>query len=546
MRNMKYLKLYEAFDSEILSGTVKFLTKQSKNTFLSKVTDICNRFDFPLSRLDDTLFKYLPYNRAIMAKPDSKEGIKCSYESEWIKGEYCDGGKVKRTWGKGVRTVECPNCGGSGLLTGSTKADIIKYWFDKDGKFIKETGSDGTVIKTSKLNKFSLDPSSYKKGEIIERYEDLKKYNGSLVYFYEFASRRDTVCYLHVEGDKIFLIQNNTNSWNRRPNLIIDPNMQILEYNVGYFDRTYASSRKKGLVLLKHKLDLLTESEYTDKEVSYNRLGISLNQSNNILESLKDAHFAIVMDISKIKSFNVSKSKIKTDREESKSGAYAMLKNDDIRRLNLNKYINEIASRTNFSSDALENFKSFIKVALRLLGGRNILYHIMEGTNFNSLSVLYSLSNKLHDLITRVSNDDENAEYYLSDLNRYIESHIRNALEYKERVNSRKRTVLGNIPSDAKKDIYLAVDDLSSFIYDILSNKDLETIEDFEIFIQDIKYIKQTLLSDRVGIAVVRDFVNVMSSSGTRTNYGSFLPNHPDGILKNIDIIKNILKRKIE
>ena len=62
MRNMKYLKLYEAFDSEILSGTVKFLTKQSKNTFLSKVTDICNRLDFPLSRLDDTLFKYLPYN----------------------------------------------------------------------------------------------------------------------------------------------------------------------------------------------------------------------------------------------------------------------------------------------------------------------------------------------------------------------------------------------------------------------------------------------------------------------------------------------------
>ena len=62
---MKYLKLYEAFESNILSKTLKYLSKGSKDSFLKEVKQICDEMDFPYSKLSDEYFEYLPFNNAL-------------------------------------------------------------------------------------------------------------------------------------------------------------------------------------------------------------------------------------------------------------------------------------------------------------------------------------------------------------------------------------------------------------------------------------------------------------------------------------------------
>lgn len=550
---MKYIKLYEAFDSEILSGTVKFLDKSAKRVFLSDIKDICTRFDFPLSKLNDSLFKYLPYKKALMAGPDRREKEKCEYESEWIKGEFCKSGKVKRSWGKGVRIVECPHCKGTGLEPVRVEADIIKYWFNKDGKYITKTGSDGTITSSTELSNFSYNLDDYTKGRIIRTYDELLKLDGELIYFGRFSGYQNIISYVHVEDNRVFFIQNAVSHSGRNIKLKIQGGMRVLEYTRNFMDSTYTTTTSdvKGLRLLKPNTakTLIHKMEYTDKGLNFNRNGISLYHDNNIISNLREAHFAIILDISKIKPLNISNSKIKSDRVESKSDAYALLKDEDIKRVNIARYVNEIAKRSSFTVDSLKNLTNFNKVILRIMGGRNILYHLASGTNFSTINRLYTLSNRLYDITNKLSSSDEtfdDAERLLSELNQTLKSYLNDSNEINTRIDTRKRDNLSKMDAERKR-VFDKIVEFSNVIYGVISNKELETLEDLEIFVQDMKYIKQLLGSDRIKINSLNDYFNVMSSSSTRGQYYSYLPtNNLDTLFKNIDSLESIIKRKIE
>ena len=94
---MKYLKLYEAFESNILSKTLKYLSKGSKDSFLKEVEQICDEMDFPYSKLSDEYFEYLPFNNALKK------------------------------------------------IDGSNK--IYKFWLNSDGDLINTTLTDGEILK---------------------------------------------------------------------------------------------------------------------------------------------------------------------------------------------------------------------------------------------------------------------------------------------------------------------------------------------------------------------------------------------------------------
>ncbi len=47
---MKFIKLFEAFESNILPKTLNFLSEDSKKTFLKKVKSYCDNIDFPYSK----------------------------------------------------------------------------------------------------------------------------------------------------------------------------------------------------------------------------------------------------------------------------------------------------------------------------------------------------------------------------------------------------------------------------------------------------------------------------------------------------------------
>ena len=67
---MKYLKLYEGFESNRISAILSFLNKKIEDKsnikeFLNDLSKLAKKYDFPLSTLSDKEIQYLPVNKAL-------------------------------------------------------------------------------------------------------------------------------------------------------------------------------------------------------------------------------------------------------------------------------------------------------------------------------------------------------------------------------------------------------------------------------------------------------------------------------------------------
>ena len=69
---MKYIKLYEAFESEAITNTIKFLTKKigQKNTdsFFDDIKRLMTQYDIPISRIKENDLEYIRVSKAIKIK----------------------------------------------------------------------------------------------------------------------------------------------------------------------------------------------------------------------------------------------------------------------------------------------------------------------------------------------------------------------------------------------------------------------------------------------------------------------------------------------
>ena len=89
MKNLKYISLFEAFESNLLSNTFKMVNPSEKNKFKSVLENICGKLNFPMSSLSDDLFIYEDtFNRALRLTVSDEA---CDNESDTIPGEKCSG-----------------------------------------------------------------------------------------------------------------------------------------------------------------------------------------------------------------------------------------------------------------------------------------------------------------------------------------------------------------------------------------------------------------------------------------------------------------------
>ena len=85
MSEMKYLMLFEAFESNALSKMMKFLAKKvdtnSKERFKDKLKRLITQFDIPIDKISDKDVKYLNRNQALklrnVDKVENDKGIYC-------------------------------------------------------------------------------------------------------------------------------------------------------------------------------------------------------------------------------------------------------------------------------------------------------------------------------------------------------------------------------------------------------------------------------------------------------------------------------------
>ena len=182
MKNLKHIQIFEAFESRILSKTLGYINTSDKSNFMDRIKRLCKTIDFPLSKMSDEYFEYLPFKSALSrAAMTGDEPCEATSKSEFpgyaVAGENCTNGKIKRQWGARTRDVVCPVCGGSGVKPKKSEIKLVKFWFTSEGKWVATTLVDGVIRSgrgKSSGSKFSTNFSDYTVGRSVSNLSELR------------------------------------------------------------------------------------------------------------------------------------------------------------------------------------------------------------------------------------------------------------------------------------------------------------------------------------------------------------------------------------
>jgi hypothetical protein len=559
---MKYLMFYEGFESRILKSTLGFINKDEKNNFINLLKNLCVGIDFPFSKLSDDFFEYLPFKKALW-KNDMTGDEPCDATSKKafpeyaVEGEVCKGGKIKRLWGSRTRDVECPICHGTGVKTKKSELKLLKFWFDKDGNFITTTAVDGITLKSrGQKNKSISNPKSDKPTSFSTDIDDyrvvksnlsideiLSLENGTMVHFTN-KSEMSGVAYVYKRpGTSTYFLQNFANG----------------STPIGYYKSIAPLSwvisstddfKKVDLIKLVEKEEEKEIDPYTwNAKVNISRWSGFSIINGSIFDEIKRAHFAIILDFGKLKlSGYKPKSEISSERTEMKSGALALKTDDEIKRENIERYLNELVKKSDIVSD-VSNANNVVK---RFFGGDLLLFLIMgeRSRYFEDFTQLISYYYKCIK-----ENDESSREYHLLRLEGFIKSRYENTKNYKNNINNNLKFISDEINSDGqiekeyKEKVIFILEELkriSEIIYEKMKSYKIETIEDLEIISIKISSIRNLLKSDRYGFYYLYYVWEYLSKDSLNVTY-SYLTKHYymvdniDNIIKDLPLMERLL-----
>lgn len=523
---MKYIKLYEAFESEKLTKTLGFIKeKEDRNRFLGDIKKICNQIDYPYSKLTDDNFQYLPYKAALNVNA-IKSDTPCDATSKkafpefGIEGEVCHGGKIFRMWGTRRREVVCPICNGTGVKKTKPEMKWVKFWFSAEGKYVATTAVDGQIRKgsmrrsTGKSYTGTLNLSDYKEVGVVSL-SDLK--NGDVVLVT--INNEPTVCYIIIGSNgRAYAIQDR-HSGSSPDNVPSDVWRQ-------YGSRSWVLASTGDYTGFIKLLSPKVESEETQVEsqpdpitwnvvVSINRYGSGFDTSSKDVEdAIKDAHFAIVMDFGKIKASKFKeKSVIKGEREESREGAVALMTDDDIRKANLQRYIDKISK----SVDLSNGFSDITKILPRFFGGRLALVYTFRGRNFDDFNYI------INDIFKFMKSTNDNDKLrWAKEATGTLNDTYKSNISTNKRYNNHFEFTRKEIEKNGKQEYNRLLDklmELSEKINSSLLQKPIESLEDLELTYRKLRSLKDILRSDRYLIRRLDSFFDRFGSESTDRTY---------------------------
>ena len=326
---MKFIKLFEAFESTKLSKTLGFIKDEAnKKLFMESLNKVVEYLDFPLSKLNDQFFQYLPFNKALV---------------------------LNKAEGGGDAGAKQPENG----------VNWVKFWFSKDGEYIETTVADGTAhASIIKLDREEAIKIFGQEGQKLLKTGTPVRLN----CIEDDTSTTDG--HIFIDGDSFYFIHNNERL--RRPH----PQHRG---RGGSSDLT--EWRKYGryswFINLGDFNYLEIPNEPDDSDPYVFNLKADEPQGYSITKKdLIGANFALVLDFQALlKSEFKPVEKIRGERHISKLGATALMKPEEIKSMNINRYMEEIIKRTKTPT---ELSKANLIVA-RLLGGRYLGLQILMG-----------------------------------------------------------------------------------------------------------------------------------------------------------------------
>jgi hypothetical protein len=542
---MKYINLFEAFESEKLSKTLKYIESGDKQKVVTILRRFCEQIDFPFSQLSDDYIEYLSFRKALW-KNDMIGDQPCEATSERefpgseVAGEKCTNGKIKRLWGGRPREVVCPLCGGTGVKVKKQELKLLKFWFNKDGKFITTTAVDGIVRNNMKSVKtLSRNLSDF---DVLPKrltLREIKNLQTGQPVFMELRGGLSGIGYIFQANRKAYVMQDFYQG--REPYWTSRSNWE----KYGQFSHEIGAASDYASV----KIANIKDNPENIDPYTWN---VGLEQSRwdfgridtrvNIEDSIKDAHFALVLDFGKIKLSGFdTKTQISDNRKEMRKGALSLEKDDDIRKANIKRYMTELAKSVDIISD-ISNVNRLVK---RYLGGRNALFFMMNASRFgNALGEIIDYYYKI------MSSNESEKQYYVEQLEGKIRSVLNSASTKNQLFNTNIEAMRNKCVEDGKEEYATLLDELSKLsqhIFDKFSNLQIETIDDLEIVRQKILSLKNLLDVSRYGLDKFRQSAEYLDRDSINYAY-RYLDNYidnPQKIINNLPVIKSMIDKLI-
>ena len=538
MKNLKHIQIFEAFESKILSKTLGYINTSDKSSFMDRIKRLCKTIDFPLSKMSDEYFEYLPFKSALArAAMTGDEPCEATSKSEFpefaVDGQNCTNGKIKRQWGSRTRDVVCPVCGGSGVKPKKSEVKLVKFWFTSEGKWVATTLVDGITRagKNKSGSKFSTNYSDYTVGRSISNLNDL---GGGEIVSVVLGSDQ-VIAYIFKERNRCYAIQDvksgsspNDNGWKK----------------FGRYSWALGAGEYSDLKLLTPKVKVEDKEEvdpYTwNTGVDFSYSGTRPTPSTDVQNQIKDAHFGIVFDYGKLRKSEFEKVQdTEASREIAKKGSKLdpNQSDEEIKKKNIERYVNLLSQKLDISDD----IANCNRLVTRSLGHKSALYIVYGSNIYSNLGSIIDYYIKFMSATTD-SNKKNYAEEISDRTNDMFKSGMRKATQCDEVI----KNIKARLKSANRDEKYFQVLDmtqkLSDAIYDNIKNFQINDIEDLEVVAQKISSIRNILKSDRYGLSRYFSYVVECIISGREDRAYSYIT---DNYYTDVDEVLEKLPRVI-
>ena len=538
MKNLKHIQIFEAFESKILSKTLGYINTSDKSSFMDRIKRLCKTIDFPLSKMSDEYFEYLPFKSALArAAMTGDEPCEATSKSEFpefvVAGENCTNGKIKRQWGARTRDVVCPVCGGSGVKPKRSEVKLVKFWFTSEGKWVSTTLVDGITRagKNKPGSKFSTNYSDYTVGPSITNLNDL---GGGEIVSVVLGSDQ-VIAYIFKERNRCYAIQDvksgsspSESGWRK----------------FGRYSWALGTGEYSNLKLLTPKVKVEDKEEvdpYTwNTGVDFSYSGIRPTPSTDVQAQIKDAHFGIVFDYGKLRKSEFEKVQdTEASREIAKKGSKLDpdQSDEEVKKKNIERYVNLLSQKLDISDD-IANCNRLIT---RSIGHKSALYIVYGSNIYSNLGTVIDYYIKFMS-----ADDDKSKKNYAEEIsdrtNDMFKSGMRKATQSDEII----KNIKARLKSANRDEKYFQVLDmtqkLSDVIYDNIKNFQINDIEDLEVVAQKISSIRNILKSDRYGLSRYFSYVVECIISGREDRAYSYIT---DNYYTDVDEVLQKLPRVI-
>lgn len=484
MKINKHISAFEAFNASHLSKVTKYLNKfifpHDRKKFTTDLIWIKDKFDVSIGEIDDNYFDCLSKGDALRVKSiqpvTNEDGIYClkfwfSMDKGYLGFTYT--GNIKKTGGY------------PSISKDKLRFDEVKSLGIKTGT-ITTLGQNLSHLKTGDTLIGCIGDSHYDNIPII-----LKVWNEGGIYAIQNS---------HSGGSP-----DNTSDWKK---------FGRYSWNIASSSGNRASDNSRLSLYIDDGSELTIDDELEENEIDtenplsynlpmYGKRAVSWSDGyDSLKESIDFADFGVILYYDRLIHSEVVKPKeIKLKREETRSGAMALLKNEEIRKININRYVEKIC--TNLGLDYKQEFspKNLERIVRKILNGNVSIFTIVWR---NGISNIQRYVDDLSYLITEYkyyqrgsSTASDVEEKYKVMVNR-IKEHYQN--EESKKVRDRSLRILSELKNNLQlQDEYKIFAKFLS-IGDYLSNGILKTpinsIDDLRLILIKLKSILEIFNND--------------------------------------------------